>query len=131
MVLKVSVLILALIGVVSLGVRVIGYAENPESHFSNYNDLAASDLISKGWLPPYLPKSISDITETHNIDSGRVWATFKYDPMDISSIEDACQTIFNSTEGKKYVCPPYEKQATIVVLKKDGQGSLESAPNDL
>lgn len=114
-----------------LGLWLMHYGENPKSHFATYDALAASELIDKGWLTLFLPKSITEISETHSIDSNRVWATFKYDARDIASIESACKRIVKSPEGAKYLCPPFEKQTTVLLLKADGTGSLETEPNEI
>ena len=126
--------ILAIMFVLS-ALMVLGFwrmhvAENPKSHFATYNELATSGLIDKGWLPPYLPQSITDISEAHNIDTNDVWATFKFDKQDVSNIEKACKQLVKSPEGAKYVCPPFEKQTTVIILKSNGVGSLDTEQND-
>ena len=122
---------LTLIGVMAIGLVLMAYIEEPKSHFSTYEELAASDLIAKGWLPPFLPRSISDIAETHSIDLNSVWVTFKYDLKDISAFESNCKLLVASPSGRKYVCPPFEKQLTIVILKSNGTGTLETESNEL
>jgi hypothetical protein len=76
----------ALVGVLATGAFLMAFVEEPRSHFPTYADLAASELMAKGWLPEFLPKTVRDISESHSLDSNRVWATFKYNPSDISSI---------------------------------------------
>lgn len=116
---------------VGIGHWFITSEENPRSYFATYDELKASDLIDKGWLPPFLPRSITEISETHSIDSSRVWATFRYDVRDHSEVERACRLVLKSPAGAKYICPPFEKQTTVLILKVDGTGSLKTEPSDI
>lgn len=52
--------------------------ENPESYYSNYQDLKASAYLTKGWIPEILPECAYEIREIHNIDNNHIFGTFKY-----------------------------------------------------
>ncbi len=52
--------------------------ENPESYYSNYQDLKASGYLAKGWIPEILPECSYDIREIHNMDNNHIFGTFKY-----------------------------------------------------
>ena len=54
------------------------YTENPKSYFKNYDEAKASGLMERGWIPTYIPKSSTEIRETHNIDTNRVQMTFQF-----------------------------------------------------
>lgn len=88
-------------------------------------------MFGAGWLLSYLPKSATKIDERHDIDTNQVWASFSYEPTDTKSVKDNCTVLAQSAHGAKYVCPPYEKQTLIIILKSDGTGWLESQPNEI
>jgi hypothetical protein len=122
---------LALIGVTAIGLFLMSRAENPRSHFANYAELEASELIGKGWLPAFLPKTITDIAEGHSIDTGQAWATFNYDPSDKSTIVQNCQLLAKTPHGEKYACSPLEEQTTIIILRADGTGNLYTQMDEI
>ena len=44
--------------------------------FDNYEEVKQSGLISKGWIPEFLPVSSQKIREQHNLDTNDVWLSF-------------------------------------------------------
>jgi hypothetical protein len=54
------------------GVWLLEYLETSESHFETYKQLEESELIDKGWVPSFIPRSAYDIHERHKVDVGRV-----------------------------------------------------------
>jgi hypothetical protein len=123
--------ILALIGALAIGVLILGRLENPKSQFATYAELKDSGLMERGWLPAFLPSSIHDITEQHDIDTNHVWADFRYDPSDISAFAANCTSLVTSPSGSKYLCPPYDRETTIVILRADGSATLTSTPHEI
>lgn len=71
--LAVPIELFALVGVVVTGLAVFFYGENPKSHFDSYEELEASGLIARGWLPAFLPRSITDTSESHDMDTNSVY----------------------------------------------------------
>jgi hypothetical protein len=70
----IALVVLALIGVFALGVFGVAHFENPSSRFSTYEELKGSGLIERGWVPEFLPRSATDIAESHDVDTNRGWA---------------------------------------------------------
>lgn len=103
--------------------------ENTRSQYANYKEL--SGAIEAGWLPAYFPRSATDIREGHNIDTNRVWASFKYDARDISDLRKICKVLAENESGLKLLCPPYDKQTSTFVLKKNGTGHYSSYENGI
>lgn len=74
----VALVALALVGVFALGLFGLAHFENPSSHFETYEELKASGLIERGWVPEQLPRSATAIEESHDIDTNHGRASFKY-----------------------------------------------------
>ncbi len=55
-----------------------------------YQELQDSELIGKGWVPSYIPRSAYDIFEKHRVDVGRVDVKFRFARGDTSLIEGSC-----------------------------------------
>ena len=101
-------------------------AENPRSEYGSYEELVDSGMISRGWLPAYLPKSAIEIKTRGNLDTGAFWASFKYEIGDSESVEDACMLIAETKIGMKFLCPSHDKFTTTILLRNDGQGRYSS-----
>ena len=101
------------------------YSEIYESHFENYEQLANSELIQKGWVARFIPKSSYEIYETHAVDTDRVKVIFKFTPGDTKEIEQSCDLFENTHEMKKYTCK-YGTSTILVILEKNGKGEILS-----
>ena len=55
-------------------------AETAISKFATYEDAQKAGAIGESkWLPDWLPKTATNIHETHNIDTNQVWLEFRVD----------------------------------------------------
>jgi hypothetical protein len=86
-----------LIGVVAVISSVLAllksceYLENPKSHYASFSEARnAGALAEGGWLPDLLPKSATDITEQHNIDTNAMWLAFTFSGAPFSSTPKGC-----------------------------------------
>ena len=85
--------------VVVLGVLVITFVrgwisyETMKSHYATYEDAVADGAVAKGWVPEFLPRSATDIVESHVLDTSEVWMSFSFDRGDITSIAEACEEV--------------------------------------
>ena len=95
----ITLIVFALIGVLALGVLGIAHFENPSSQFGTYEELSASGLIERGWVPEHLPRSATEIEESHDIDTNRGWASFKYKVGDTAAANQGCR-LLPSDEGR-------------------------------
>jgi hypothetical protein len=58
------------------------YASDPfesTGHYVTRAEAEAAGLFSRGWFPEFLPETMRDVCETHQIDSNVVCATFLID----------------------------------------------------
>ena len=124
-------LTLAILGVVLAALRYMEYTENPKSTFGSYEEIERSGLIARGWLPHYLPPTATDIEESHNLDTNRAWAAFRYQVGDLDAVETACNRIAENDLGKKYLCPPFDSRTSTLVLRNDGEGYYLSYENGI
>ena len=86
-------LVATLVGMVVIFVGAVWlfeYLETSESHFETYQQLEESELIGKGWVPSFIPRSAYDINEKHKVDVGRVNVKFRFRPGDTKEIEESC-----------------------------------------
>lgn len=127
----VIILIFAMLGVLWVALQYMEYTENPRSTFASYEEIERSGLIARGWLPWYLPHSVTEIEESHNLDTNRVWASFRYRVTDLDAVESTCKRIAENGQGKKYLCPPYEARTSTLVLRNDGEGYYLSYQNGI
>ena len=79
---KLSALLIAALVVLLGAMWFVQYSENSESHFQTYRELKDSELISKGWVPAFIPKSAYDFHERHRVDESDVNVVFRYQPGD-------------------------------------------------
>jgi hypothetical protein len=122
--------IFAAIGVLAVGVFALAFLDRSAQSFDTYAELEASGLIERGWVSPYLPRSARDIDESHDIDTNVAWVSFEYSPGDTSLARQHCQLLAESTEGEKYVCPPFDGETSILLLRADGTGRLNADLDD-
>jgi hypothetical protein len=114
--------VFALVGVVAIGLFALAHFENPSSSFRTYEELKASGLMERGWVPAHLPTSATEIEESHDIDTNEGWMSFRYEPGDTAKADEACRLLHQTNEGKKYLCPPFGTETTILILRTDGRG---------
>ena len=101
--------ITSLVSLVAFSFLLLSSFETYRTNAANYDELVASGLIEKGWVPHYIPKSAIDIHEQHNIDSNRVSMDFKYDPNAQDMAIEECTLLVENHKGVKYLCPPFER----------------------
>lgn len=67
---------------------------------SYYPDLRAAindDMVGEGkWIPGYLPSSITDIHEIHDIDTNEIWITFVINASSASQVTGVCNKVNES-----------------------------------
>lgn len=127
----VALVALALVGAFALGLFGLAHFENPSSHFETYEELKASGLIERGWVPEQLPRSATAIEESHDIDTNHGRASFKYKMTDTAAADAGCQLLHQTNEGRKYVCPPFGRQTAILVLMADGTGFVRMDADEI
>jgi hypothetical protein len=104
--------------------------ENPRSSFATFEEMEAAGLVARGWLPEFLPHSATDINETHDIDTNRVRASFKYDVADVQSVEKSCERVSHDERGSSYLCRSVPAGSASLFLGRDGTAYYYSSPAD-
>jgi hypothetical protein len=122
-VLAVVLSLLALLASVAL---YFSYTERQESHFETYQELQASELMAKGWVPTFIPGSAYDIYEKHRVDEGRVEDKFRFARGDTAKIEASCtRQIGDDPRVTLYKCG-HRNDRVSVRLSEDGKGEFSS-----
>ncbi len=83
----------AIIALAVLGLSVLHRVENPKSKYDDYQAVVSDDAISRGWIPSFLPKSATNITEQHSIDTNIGYISFKADATDIEGVKVGCDSL--------------------------------------
>lgn len=83
----------AIIVLAVIGLAVLHRVENPKSKYDDYQAVVADDAISRGWIPSFLPKSATDITEQHSIDTNIGYISFKAEATDIERVKVDCDSL--------------------------------------
>jgi len=61
------------------------HGEIQENRYDAYDE--ARESLDRGWLPPVLPRSAKAIHEWHDLDTGRCFGSFRFDPSERVTIE--------------------------------------------
>ena len=118
----VGTVVLVLVGAVWL----LEYSETSESHFETYQQLEESELIGKGWVPTFIPRSAYDIHETHKVDVARVNVKFRFRPGDTKEIEASCTKVNTGDTNTHYYRCKDGDDMVVVRLGADGRGEILS-----
>ncbi len=122
----VFLILMLLIGI--CGLLYIDWLETPKSYFNNYNEMEKSGIMSRGWVPTFIPVSAINIYEQHSIDSNWVEMKFEYDPSDIQSTRKACDSEIPIEKGIQFFCT-YFGSSTEIKLYENGEGTLHTPVN--
>jgi len=69
-----------LLVVLAIPVAMIGachYIENPKTNYNSMAEVQADGAVTRGWVPSFIPKETTEITEQHNIDTNNGFISFK------------------------------------------------------
>jgi len=64
--------------------------ETKHARYATAADAVADGAIARGWLPQVFDANVLDIHESHDIDSNRGSADFRYEPRLIPRLEQQC-----------------------------------------
>ena len=78
---------------VLIALQMLERFENPTNQFPTYEAMEASGLMQAGWIPKSLPRSASQISETHNLDTNVIKIAFRYAPGDFGPVAQQCSSI--------------------------------------
>jgi len=127
---KILVILFTVVAILVGGVWLLrylfDYLETYESHFDTYQQLEQSELIDKGWVPSFIPRSAYDIHETHKVDVARVNVRFRFRPGDTKEIEASCSKVKTDDINTQYYRCKHRDYMVIVRLSADGRGEILS-----
>ncbi|GGY75002.1 hypothetical protein GCM10011613_20600 [Cellvibrio zantedeschiae] len=101
--------------------------ETVTNSFNNYSEMQASGIFEKGWLPSYLPKSATNIRESHNLDSNIVNASFTFESTDVESLKENCKLSKETEKVYIFSCEIGENVANLNLFK-NGKAEYKSVP---
>ncbi len=122
----IALTVTTLLSIILSAILFMNYVNNSRATFPDYEKMKASGIIERGWVPAYLPKSVKNISEHHNIETNSVNLYFDYDTDEMLEVESLCTKIASNVKGKKYVCPPYSGATSTLTLRADGTGFYNS-----
>jgi hypothetical protein len=130
-ILKISLMVIAILvgtvpAILIVGVWLFEYLETSESRFDTYQQLEESELIGKGWVPSFIPKSAYDIHETHKVDVARVNVRFRFRSGDTNEIEASCTKVKTDDTNTRYYRCKHGNDMVVVRLGANGTGEILS-----
>jgi len=82
---------------ISVGAIVyLSWSERENNSFENYQSVVDSGLITRGWVPLFIPKSSYNINEYHAVDKPNIYVELYFKPEDISYFNRACTLLSES-----------------------------------
>lgn len=81
----------AAILIVGCGLFLIGCNETPETQYATASAAAQDQAFERGWMPPVLQPDVTDIHETHDIDSNRVVGQFALNGSVLERLQSSCK----------------------------------------
>ena len=121
-----SALGIAIFGMILMLTNGLYSGERPKSQFSTYQEAKESGLMTKGWIPTFIPRSTTNISEQHDLDTNWVKMSFNYDPQDLAQTREACELELKLVNGKEFNCT-YHGSSVKIKLYDNGEGTLYSA----
>ena len=71
-------------------------SERVESTYANYADAKRAGAIERGWIPAFVPRSATDIQESHDLDTNRQHLRFGAPTADLEAIVDGMVRLTSS-----------------------------------
>jgi hypothetical protein len=79
--------------------------EVQSASYATYADAIAGGAQQRGWLPPFVPTSATDIREVHDLDSNTQWLRFRV-PVGDTSVGTGAARISISEAASRAPKPP-------------------------
>lgn len=67
-----------------------GCDETPHAHYARAADAVSAGAVTRGWIPEVMKSDVSDIHESHDLDSNHGSASFHYTPGLIPKLQQHC-----------------------------------------
>lgn len=91
--------------VVSIFALCVGCEEIQSATYPTYADAIAGGAQRRGWLPPFVPATATDIREVHDIDTNTQWLRFRV-PVGDTSVGIGAARISISEAADRAPKPP-------------------------
>jgi hypothetical protein len=122
----IAVALSAVVGLVLGAIWLMDYSERSESHFKTYRELEQSELIGKGWVPPFIPQSAYEIYERHRVDQPHINVRFRFMPGDTDKVKASCALASSDDANTRSYRCKHTGDFVVVRLKDDGTGTIIS-----
>lgn len=87
--------VVAVTVIVGFGLYLMFRLEVTQARFESYAEVASvPNIFEAGWIPSWIPKSATDIDESHDIDTNEAWLVFSFAKGD--DFYSRCREITNS-----------------------------------
>ena len=70
-----------------------GCKEEPKTYYATAADASADRAFERGWLPEVMRTDVTEIQESHDLDSNHGWATFQYSGQFLARLGSDCVRI--------------------------------------
>ena len=120
----VSIIALLVLTTVIIGLYILSKSESHTNRFSSYEEDKQSELIGKGWIPSFIPKSSYKIIEHHRVDQPYIHVELNFDPKEITAFAQACSLISTN----KYKCD--NSGYPVYVVISDGNHAVIKSINN-
>ena len=84
--------------------------EDMDVTYADRNAAEEDGAFTRGWLPNFIPKSVRDIHESHNLDTNRGWLSFEFDAGDDGTMLARLSPM--KTDGVRLPAFPVTKQGS-------------------
>ncbi|QXC58818.1 hypothetical protein KSS82_12345 [Vibrio mimicus] len=98
-----------------------GCSDTVKHHYANYQQAQADHLFEKGWLPPILPSSTTQIELINDLDSNRSEGSFVIAETDLMSFLDQLE----ATESANQYRFQLDESVWIFTLERQGKVSYQ------
>jgi len=77
----------------SLFMFILGCGETQEVFYKDMDAARKDNAVERGWIPNIIPESSTEIHERHDLDTNRVWISFKFDRKGIQGLIDQVEEL--------------------------------------
>jgi hypothetical protein len=77
----------------TIALAVVGCHETFEKHYANLAAAEHDGAIARGWIPPWISSSATEIAEVHDLDTNRQLLMFTFDEYRTEGFVAACSPV--------------------------------------
>lgn len=92
--------------------------------YESYDEMEKNGGLQSGWFPVWLPRSVRNIQESHDIDTNESWLTFTF-----SEAEEFYRNVCHPQKKEEVILPREKNFSPFPSFIRDMQTKLVSATN--